>query len=248
MQSAVCIVRPPGHHSECGCVMGFGLFNSVACAASHATASVDEGGLGLERVLIVDWDIHHGNGTQAIFAEDESVVYFSVHSLNRYPAYVSDDWEATMGPSFVRGAAEGSRGRSVNCGWSGEGYGDAEYRLLWERLLLPVANEFDPQLVIVSAGFDCAAGDEEGFEVTPRGFAHLIESLQQLADGRVIVVLEGGYNIPAIATGLNACVAVLSGAFAKDDEAEAQEQPQAPAIEDIERAIDAQRPYWSCLR
>lgn len=264
VQSAVCIVRPPGHHSECGCAMGFGLFNSVACAASHATAPIDDGGLGLERVLIVDWDIHHGNGTQSIFAEDESVLYFSVHSLHRYPAFTTDNWEEHMGPSFVGGGtADGTHnaaaGKSVNCAWSGEGYGDGEYRLLWERLLLPIAREFSPQLVIVSAGFDSAAGDEEGFQVTPRGYAHLIDELQQLAGGRVVVVLEGGYNIPAIANGLHACVAALSGAFTEakgDDDGEAHRQqerqgdppPQASAVADIDRTIDAQRPYWSCLR
>lgn len=168
--AAVCVVRPPGHHAECGCAMGFGIFNSVAVAAAHAVAAVAEGGLGLKRVLVVDWDIHHGNGTQEIFAEDERVLYFSAHGYYRYPAFSTDGWEQQAGPGFVGGAtAAAAAGKTVNCAWTGEGYGDAEYLALWKRVLMPVAREFAPELVIISAGFDSAAGDEEGYQVSATG-------------------------------------------------------------------------------
>ena len=240
--------------------MGFGIFNSVAVAAAHAVTPADGGGLGLQRVLIVDWDIHHGNGTQQIFAEDDRVLYFSVHGLYRYPAFVKEDWERHSGPTYVGGAR--AQGRTINVAWTGEGYGDAEYAALWERLLMPVAREFEPELVIISAGFDSAAGDEEGYQCTPVGYAYLTSELQKLASGRIVVVLEGGYNIPAISYGFHACVAALAGlGAAGDGEGEvdtcSSSNPwqrsgfgdgNAQAIEDIELSIAAQRPYWSCLR
>ena len=200
--------------------------------------------------MIVDWDIHHGNSTRSIFADDDRVLYFSAHGLYRYPAFSKEGWDEQAGAAFVGGG--GALGKSINCAWTGEGYGDAEYAELWQRLLMPVAREFDPQLVIISAGFDSAAGDEEGYQVTPRGYGHLVSQLQLVAGGRLVVVLEGGYNIPAISHGLHACVATLAGAVEDEKEDPPWPLPQleaeAMAIGDIERTIEAQRPYWKCLK
>ena len=200
--SAVCVVRPPGHHSECGCAMGFGIFNSVAIATADTLENPDNG---INRILIVDWDIHHGNGTQEIFANDKRVLYMSAHALYSFPAFIqressSSDTEGTKGsggeqqqqlalqsPSYVGG--KDAQGFSVNCAWEQSGYGDCEYMCMMDHLIMPIATEFAPQLVFVSAGFDSAAGDEEGYRVTPTGYARMIRKLKTLADGKIVVVL-----------------------------------------------------------
>eukprot|EP00946_MAST-07B_sp_MAST-7B-sp1_P001067 g1067.t1 len=254
--SSVCLVRPPGHHSECGRAMGFGIFNSVAVAAADALAGggSDGGANAAERVLIVDWDIHHGNGTQEIFANDRRVLYFSAHSLYAFPAYASGELDISLqSPDYTGG--EEAKGYSVNCAWGSgtnsfaEGYGDREYLHMMDELLMPIARSFDPSLVIVSAGFDSGAGDEMNFTVTPSGYARMIRRLKQLAGGNVVVVLEGGYNIPAVSRGLHACVAELLGVCEVGEEPEGEAESAAPsALADIQMAMEAQKPFWPCLR
>jgi len=239
IESAVCVVRPPGHHSEYCCAMGFGLFNNVAAAAA---AALEEG---LERVLIVDWDIHHGNGTQDIFSDDKRVLYFSAHGMYIYPAFARDDQMPFQMAEYV--GESNAQGFSVNCPWSQAGYGDAEYALLWERLLMPIAREFNPQLVFVSAGFDSAAGDEEGYLLTPSGYSYLLSQLMGVAGGKVVVELEGGYNIPAISYGLHACTATLLGVTEGLSHV-ATEQVSPDAVADIDAAVNAQKAYWQNLK
>ena len=245
--SAVCVVRPPGHHSECGCAMGFGLFNSVAIAAADALASGTA-----KRILIVDWDIHHGNGTQEIFQNDKRVLYISAHSLYSFPAFIPRDGQlALQSPSFV--GAKDAQGFSVNCGWRAQGHGDAEYMRLMDDLVMPIAHEFEPDLVLVSAGFESAAGDEEGYQLTPTGYARMTRRLCELAQGRVCVVLEGGYNIPAVSMGLHAVVAELQGVavLPSNDENDVSGQGEGvstSAVEDIKAGLEAQRPFWKCLQ
>ena len=245
--SAVCVVRPPGHHSELGCAMGFGLFNTVAIAAADALAN------GAARVLVVDWDIHHGNGTQEIFQNDKRVLYVSAHALYSFPAFIQRDGQLAMqSPTFVGG--KDAQGFSVNCGWQEQGHGDAEYLHMMDHLIMPIAREFNPDLVLVSAGFDSAAGDEEGYQVTPTGYAQMIRRLRELAHGKIVVVLEGGYNIPAVCMGLHAVVgellgvAVLPGDEGSEKEKSGPGEVNASAMADIRATLSAQRPFWTCFQ
>src|SRR6266542_4811298 len=189
------LVRPPGHHAEADRAMGFCLFNNVAIAVQAARRS------GVRRVLIVDWDVHHGNGTQASFEEDPDVLYFSTH---QFPFYPGTGAIAEVG----RGAA---LGRTVNVPWPA-GMGDAEYLAAFDRVLLPVARAFQPEIVLVSCGFDAAAGDLlGGMRLTPDGYAAMTERIASLAQGRIVLALEGGYNSDAIAAAAGACTRVLLG-------------------------------------
>eukprot|EP00927_Polykrikos_kofoidii_P008088 TRINITY_DN13345_c0_g3_i1.p1 TRINITY_DN13345_c0_g3~~TRINITY_DN13345_c0_g3_i1.p1 ORF type:complete len:374 (-),score=62.70 TRINITY_DN13345_c0_g3_i1:128-1081(-) len=248
VKSAAAIVRPPGHHAECHCGMGFCVFNNVAVAAAVATQK-----FGLERVLVVDWDVHHGNGVQQIFEDSPHVLYFSVHRYDCgtfYPgAYYEAIGQPVPGrPDFV-GVGEGN-GFSVNLGWNcgltGESYGDAEYAAAWDRLLMPIASQYNPQLVIVSAGFDSARGDPEGeLGVTPDGYAYLTSRLMELAGGRLVVALEGGYNVPSVKFGFGACVGALLGALPPDVSSFGKARDSA--LVDIGHTIEAQRSHWSSL-
>ena len=209
--------------------MGFCLYNNVAVAARAVQAARL-----CERVLIVDWDVHHGNGTQHSFWDDPSVLYFSTHQFPFYPG---------TGAAEEAGGGTG-RGFNVNVPWPA-GMGDAEYLAAFDRLLLPIARSFSPELVLVSAGFDAAAGDLlGGMRVSPEGYAALTERLLSLADGRVVLALEGGYNLDAIARSAAACLRVLLG----EEPARADFGPASRiGSAKIDEAIEVQREFWKGL-
>jgi acetoin utilization deacetylase AcuC-like enzyme len=229
LDNGLALVRPPGHHAEADRAMGFCLYNNVAVAAKAVQAA----GL-CERVLVVDWDVHHGNGTQHSFWSDPSVLYFSTHQSPFYPG---------TGAADEAGGGEGL-GFTVNVPWPA-GMGDADFAAAFDRLLLPVAERFAPQLVLVSAGYDAAAGDLlGGMRLSPEGYAALTERLTRLAGGRVVLALEGGYNLDVIARSAAACLRVLLG-----EKAERMEfgEPSALGERKIGEAIQVQRRYWKGL-
>ncbi len=184
LENAIALVRPPGHHAESDRAMGFCLFNNIAVAARYALEVH-----GLERILIVDWDVHHGNGTQHSFYSDPRVLYFSTH---RYPFYPGS---GGMGET---GEAEG-KGYTVNIPLPA-GCGDPIYDAAYKMAMLPVARGFRPELVLVSAGFDLHRLDPlGGMEVSEEGFARIagtiLDAARELCQGRVVITLEGGYHL-----------------------------------------------------
>lgn len=202
--TAFCIVRPPGHHASAGRGMGFCLFNNIAVAARYAQKIY-----GVERVLIADWDVHHGNGTQDIFYKDPSVYFFSTHQSPWYPG---------TGDSKETGAGEG-QGTTLNCPFPA-GAGREEVLGAFRNRLARSMNEFRPDLVLVSAGFDSRLGDPLGhFRLTDADFAELTSVMLEVADkhaaGRLISVLEGGYNLTGLTQAVAAHTTALSGAGTK---------------------------------
>ena len=197
-RNAFCIVRPPGHHATPDRGMGFCIFDNVAIAARYAQRKY-----GVDRVLIADWDVHHGNGTQDIFYSDGSVFFFSTHQHPWYPG--------TGAPEETGdGAGEGT---TLNCPFPA-GAGRDEILSAFERRLIPAAKEFRPELILVSAGFDSRAGDPlGGFLLADRDFSDLTLLLMEIADthagGRLVSVLEGGYSLEGLAAGVRAHVAAL---------------------------------------
>jgi acetoin utilization deacetylase AcuC-like enzyme len=198
LQAGFAAVRPPGHHAERDQAMGFCLFNNVA-VASEALRREE----GIERLLILDWDVHHGNGTQRIFQEDRDVLYFSTHQFPCYPGSGAVS-EAGQGPGT---------GSTVNVPLL-PGSGDAELVGALRRILVPVAERFRPQLILVSAGFDAHRDDPlASLEVTREGFAEASRIVRALADdlcgGRVAVLLEGGYSPSGLYEGVSALLDAL---------------------------------------
>ncbi len=222
------LVRPPGHHAEADEARGFCLFNNVAIAAAHAR---DE--LGSDRVLIVDWDVHHGNGTQHSFYDRDDVLFFSLH---RYPFFPGTGAADETG----RGAGQGY---TVNVPFPG-GQGDGDYLAAFEALLVPIADRFAPDLVLVSAGFDAHRRDPlGGMDVTEDGYGAMAAVVQRVAerhaDGRVVLLLEGGYDLAALGGSVRRCVEVLNGAPAP-----AIGSPSAQGQNVIAGLVDLHRPKW----
>ncbi|PIN00900.1 Histone deacetylase complex, catalytic component RPD3 [Handroanthus impetiginosus] len=203
LDSAFAIVRPPGHHAEEDSPMGFCLYNNVAVATSYLLNERKE--LGINRILIVDWDVHHGNGTQKMFYKDRQVLFFSVHRYDNgsfYPA--TDDADYVM-----TGEGPGA-GYNINVPWGNGRCGDADYLAVWDHILIPVAKEFNPDMIIISAGFDAAIGDPlGGCRVSPYGYSIMLAKLMEFAGGKIVMALEGGYNLNSIAYSVQACVDVL---------------------------------------
>jgi acetoin utilization deacetylase AcuC-like enzyme len=198
--NAFCVVRPPGHHASAAKGMGFCLFNNVAVGARYAQHRY-----GVERVLIADWDVHHGNGTQDIFYEDGSVLFFSTHQSPWYPG---------TGDTGEQGEGRGI-GKTINCPFPA-GSGRAQIVGAFQRRLLPAAKEFRPDLVLISAGFDSRQNDPLGlFLLSDQDFRDLTQLMSDFAgeycQRRLISVLEGGYNLGALALATEAHVRALLG-------------------------------------
>jgi acetoin utilization deacetylase AcuC-like enzyme len=196
---ALAMVRPPGHHAERNRAMGFCLFNNIAVAAAHARAR------GLSRVAIVDYDVHHGNGTQGTFYDDPSVLFISSHQYPYYPG---------TGAATETGAGKGA-GFTVNLPLDA-GATDADYEVAFETVAFPVLRQFRPELILISAGFDALADDPlGGMRLSANQFARLTAALTAIADeccdGRVVAITEGGYDLAGFATCLRAVIPVLSG-------------------------------------
>jgi acetoin utilization deacetylase AcuC-like enzyme len=198
VSNAFCAVRPPGHHAESNRGMGFCLFNNVAIAARYLQRHHKIG-----KVAIVDWDVHHGNGTQEIFYEDPTVFYISTH---QYPLYPGTGSEAEIG----KGAG---KGYTLNCPMPA-GRDDDDYTAVFVKTIVPALKRFGPEFVIISAGFDAHRDDPlAGMNVTEAGFGELTRQVRGIADdvcrGRIVSCLEGGYNLPALARSVEAHLLAL---------------------------------------
>ena len=208
----VALLRPPGHHARPGRAMGFCLLNNVAVAAAHARSR------GLERIAIVDWDVHHGNGTQEMFWRDPHVLYVSMHQSPFYPG---------TGEGDEVGEGDGL-GYTVNVPLAAGG-GDAVYASAFERVVLPVVEAYSPDLVLVSAGFDASARDPLAqMDLSPAAFGWMARKLGRLADmsakGRMALVLEGGYDLVALEAGMRSAIdGMMSGK--SEDLARGQDDP-----------------------
>ncbi|XP_049482545.1 polyamine deacetylase HDAC10 isoform X2 [Panthera uncia] len=265
VHNGLALVRPPGHHSQRAAANGFCVFNNVAIAAKYAKQRH-----GLHRILIVDWDVHHGQGIQYIFEDDPSVLYFSWHRYEHghfWPYLRESDADAV-------GQGQG-RGFTVNLPWNQVGMGNADYVAAFLHVLLPVAFEFDPELVLISAGFDSAIGDPEvrawpgrgglpgargpgpgahhaglcfqgQMRATPQCFSHLTQLLQVLAGGRVCAVLEGGYHLESLSQSVCMVVKALLGDPALP--LSGAMEPHHSALESIQSVRAAQAPHWKSLR
>jgi acetoin utilization deacetylase AcuC-like enzyme len=202
---AVAAVRPPGHHAERGKAMGFCLFNGMAVAAAHARAR------GVARVAIVDYDVHHGNGTQASFYSDPSVLFISSHQFPYYPG---------TGAAQETGAGAGT-GFTINLPLEA-GATDADFELVYQRVVVPALRQFTPDLILISAGFDAHHRDPlAGMRLTTEQFGRLTALVAGVADevcrGRVVAVTEGGYDLQALAASLDTVLRVLDGDASLDD-------------------------------
>ncbi|XP_042878465.1 histone deacetylase 6-like isoform X3 [Penaeus japonicus] len=230
------VIRPPGHHAEKNEPCGFCMYNNVAVAAKHAI-----GTHGLSRVLIVDWDVHHGNGIQHMFEDDPHVLYVSIHRYDNGKFF-----PGSPDANYNRAGTKKGKGYNINIPWNKGGMGDGDYMAAMIEVILPVACQFNPELVLVSAGFDAAVGDPlGGCKVSPECYGHMTKLLSCLAGGRVIIALEGGYNLNTISYCMTMCAKALLG------------DPLIPlgqglaacpsACETLNNVVSVHQKFWSAL-
>ena len=231
LSNGFALVRPPGHHAEANRAMGFCLFNNVAVASAWALEHK-----GVERIMVVDWDLHHGNGTQHIFYDDPRLLYFSTH---QYPYYPGSGGLGEIGRSP-------GLGYTVNVPLRG-GQGDEEYLAIMQRIAVPLARQYKPEIIMVSTGFDTYSGDPlGGMNVTTEGFAAMTRVLKGLAEevcgGRLVLTLEGGYNINGQTKSVEKVLDVLTGSGPAGLELAAQERPE-PII--LSKVREAHQGFWN---
>lgn len=238
VKNSLAIVRPPGHHAEPDTPGGFCLFSNVAVAAKNILKKYPES---VRRIVIVDWDIHHGNGTQKAFYEDDRVLYISLHRYENGKFYPGTKY----GNNTQTGEGPGE-GYSVNIPWRSPGMDDGDYFYAFNKVVIPIITEFDPDLIIVSSGFDAADGDIiGGCHVSPAGYGHMTHLLKGIAKGKLCVVLEGGYNLDSISKSALGVAKVLVG---EPPENTVKSQPQLETLEVIDEVIKIQSKYWNCLK
>ncbi|KAF2145942.1 uncharacterized protein K452DRAFT_220067 [Aplosporella prunicola CBS 121167] len=237
VKNAVAVIRPPGHHAEHNQPGGFCFFNNVCVAARVCQQDFP---MDCRKILILDWDVHHGNGVQQAFYNDPNVLYISMHVHKNgtfYPA-------TTYGDHHHNGEGPGL-GRNVNIPWCRQGMGDGDYMYAFQQVVMPIAVEFDPDLVIVSAGFDAAEGDRLGqCHVTPPCYAHMTHMLMSLARGKIVVCLEGGYNLRSIAKSALAVTRTLMG---EPPDRLGDIEPSRFGYETVELVKRTQSPFWKCM-
>lgn len=233
-QNGFALIRPPGHHAEKDRAMGFCIFNNVALGAHYARKI-----LGCKRVLIVDWDVHHGNGTQHSFYDNSEVLYFSTHQCPHYP-----------GSGKLDQIGEGrGRGFTVNVPLS-PGAGDEDFAAIFNRLAAPIGRSFSPDFILVSAGFDIYKDDPlGGMKVTANGFAYMSRVLLDLADfcckGRILFCLEGGYNHKGLRDGVLAVLNECNDQSILDSDTLIRLNSPGPGPQVIESVINIHRDFWS---
>ncbi|KAJ4398464.1 Histone deacetylase hda1 [Didymella pomorum] len=239
VRNAIAIIRPPGHHAESDSPSGFCIFNNVPIAARVCQDAYPQT---CRKVLILDWDVHHGNGIQHAFYDDPNVLYISLHVFrggNFYPNLPDGD--------LTYCGEDAGIGKNVNIPWEEHGMGDAEYLYAFQEIVMPIASEFDPDLVIISAGFDAAEGDVlGGCFVTPACYGHMTHMLSRLAKGKLVVALEGGYNLRSIARSALAVTRVLMQE-PPDRLSEDLAAPKASAVRVVEQVKRQHSKHWKCL-
>jgi acetoin utilization deacetylase AcuC-like enzyme len=233
VQNGFALVRPPGHHAEASRAMGFCLFNNIAIGAAHLAKKH-----GLKRVLVADWDLHHGNGTQHSFYDSTEVLYFSTHQFPHYPG--TGHWKET-------GNGKGE-GFTVNVPLRA-GKTDEDYLHIFRNLLRPIASEYKPEFILVSAGFDIYEGDPlGGMQVTSPGFASLAAELMdmaaELSQKRILLALEGGYSLQGLQDGVEQVLYQLAGEAPRPD----IEPKSSPALEsELAPILQTQKQFWPSL-
>lgn len=243
IRNGFAIVRPPGHHAEPQQAMGFCFFNSVAIAARMLQKEHR-----VHKILIFDWDVHHGNGTQEIFYDDPRVLVISMHR--------HDDGNFFPGTGSLDECGAGAgRGFNVNIAWSGglnPPLGDTEYLAAFRTIVMPIAKEFNPDIVLVSAGFDAGDGHLPplgGYRVSPACFGFMTRQLMQLAHGKIVLALEGGYDLPSICDSAEECVRVLLGDNPSQISlTELSRSPCTNAVLTLQKVIAVQTVHWPCLQ
>ncbi|XP_050968449.1 histone deacetylase 4 isoform X2 [Labeo rohita] len=243
LRNGFAVVTHPGHHASHSQTCGSSIFNSVAIAAKQLQER-----LKVKKILIVDWDVHHGYGTEEIFYTDPSVLYISLHRYDNGSFFCGNGQPTRVG-------SDRGEGYNVNVAWSGglsPPMGDAEYLAAFRTVVMPIAHEFSPDVVLVSAGFDAAEGHPEslgGYRVSAKCFGFLTRKLMELAEGRVVLVLEGGYVLTSLCDALQACVSALVGNEPEPlAEMELVRKPCFNAVESLKTVLHVQSRYWRSVR
>lgn len=237
VDNGLAIVRPPGHHAMVNQACGFCFFNNVAIATKFALKNYN-----LSRILIIDWDVHHGQATQQLFYNDPRVLYFSIHRYQH-----GEFWPHLRESNFDFTGGKSATGFNVNVPLNVTKLGNADYLAIFHNVLLPMAYEFNPELILISAGYDAAMGCPEGeMNLTPFVYPHFISSLSSLANGRIGVILEGGYFIMSLCESVAQTVNALLGYPCPI--IEPCTEINESTVESILNVISVQRPFWDSLK